>query len=289
MDILEKKTRDILKKFGIKANKRLGQNFLIKQKVIDKIIEAGKVTKNDLVIEVGPGLGGLTARLCIEAGSVIAIELDRRFITILEDVLGNYNNYKIIHGDILDIDLRSLLETERFLGEVKVVANLPYYITTPVIMKLLEEELGLNSIVVMVQKEVADRITAKPGGKEYGALTIAISYYGTPSIVYDVPPSSFVPEPGVNSSVIRIDLTQKPSCEIKDKKLFFKIIKAAFSQRRKTIQNSLANSGIFEFDKENIKILLNSAGISEQSRPETISFETFAAFSNIINNYEQKV
>ena len=275
MNNLEIKTKSIIKKYGIRANKRLGQNFLINESALNSIIEAGVVNKDDLIVEIGPGLGVLTAELCRNAGKVLAIELDRKFIDILKDVLADFDNYSIIHGDIMDLSLSPLLK-EHSMKDVKVIANLPYYITTPVIMKLLEEETGFSSLVVMVQKEVAQRITAKPGGKEYGALTVAVNFYANPSIVADVPASSFLPQPKVDSSVIKIDIRSEPPVKVADKKQFFKVVRASFSQRRKTLLNSLFNSSLFGIDKETLKGILNSIGIDENRRPETLSIEEFA-------------
>ena len=283
MNNLENKTRTIIKKFNIKANKRLGQNFLIDQNVLDTIAQEGEITKDDLVIEIGPGLGVLTAELCKKAGRVVAIELDRRFIDILEDVLSEYNNYKIIQGDILNIDLKGLVKEFNHQGDIKVIANLPYYITTPVIFKLLEEELGIKSIVIMVQKEVAQRITASPGGKEYGALTIAVAYYGDANIVLHVPSCSFIPKPEVDSSVIKIEIHNNPVIDVVDKKLFFKVVRASFTQRRKTILNSIANSGLFGENKSDIKSILDSVGIKENQRPEELSIHDFARLVNKLN------
>ncbi len=280
MNKLAVKTKELMRRFNIHPNKRLGQNFLIEQKVLDSIIAAGDVGQDDLVIEIGPGLGTLTEELCRKAGKVIAIELDRRFIGILDDVLSEYNNYKVVQGDILSLNLKELLGEINYQGDVKVIANLPYYITTPVIMKLLEEGTGIKSIVVMVQKEVAERITAGPGGKEYGALTIAVAFYGLPGIVLDVPPHSFIPEPEVYSSVIRIEVQKEPPIYVKDRENFFKIVRASFSQRRKTILNALSNSGLFGWDKPDLKQKLNSIGIVETKRPETLSISDYARIVN---------
>lgn len=283
MSSVESKTREIMNKYNIRPNKKFGQNFLVEQDVLDSIIAAGEVCEDDLVIEIGPGLGVLTAELCKKAGKVIAVELDRKFIDILEDVLANYNNYRIIQGDILALDLKALLGEENHNGNVKIIANLPYYITTPVIMKLLEDELDLKSIVVMVQKEVAERITAGPGGKEYGALTIAVAYYGLPEIVTNVPAKSFVPRPEVDSSVIRIDVYKNPVIDVKDKAIFFNTVRASFSQRRKTILNVLNNSGLFKVDKKKLKEILEELGIEEMRRPETLSIHEFACLADKIS------
>lgn len=284
MNNLETKIRTIMKKFNIKAIKKLGQNFLIDQNVLDGITEVGDICKDDLVIEIGPGLGVLTAELCKKAGQVVAIELDRRFIDILEDdVLSEYDNYKIIQGDILKIDLKGLVKEFNHKGNIKVIANLPYYITTPVIFKLLEEELGIKSIVIMVQKEVAQRITSDPGGKEYGALTIAVAYYGDANIVLDVPAYSFIPKPEVDSSVLKIEIHSNAVIDVVDKKLFFKVVRASFTQRRKTILNGLFNSGLFGDSKSDIKSILDSVDIEENQRPEELSIHDFARLVNKLN------
>ena len=276
------KTKGIIKKYNIRANKRFGQNFLIDQNVLDSIIEAGEVSKDDVVIEIGPGLGVLTAELCGHAGSVTAIEIDKRFAEILNELLGNYNNFKIVQGDVLKVNLDELVRDLGYKSKAKVIANLPYYITTPVIMKILEECSEISTIVIMIQKEVAERITAEPGGKEYGALTVAAAYYGTAKKMFDVPPHCFMPRPEVTSSVIRIDVNEKPPVEIKSKENFFKVVKAAFAQRRKTLLNSLANSGIFGAPKDQIEKILGEIGIEENRRPETLSIQDFARIAEYI-------
>jgi len=282
MNNLYEKAKGIMKKYNINANKRFGQNFLVDQHALDSIIEAGEVSKDDLIIEIGPGLGVLTAELCKNAGQVVAIEIDKRFTQILDDVLVNFDNYKIMQDDILKVDLDELIKGLNHKEKAKVIANLPYYITTPVIMKILEECSKISSIVIMVQKEVADRITAKPGGKEYGALTVSASFYGTAKKMFDVPPHCFMPKPEVTSSIIRIDVNNSPPVEIKSKEKFFKVVKAAFAQRRKTLLNSLANSGIFEVKKDEIAKILAEIGIEEKRRPETLSIQEFAKISEYI-------
>lgn len=279
MNDLLSKTKGIMQKYNITANRRFGQNFLIDRHVLDSIIKAGEVSKNDLVIEIGPGLGVLTAELCKNAGTVAAIEIDKRFADILNDVLGDFDNYRIIQDDILKVNLDELIRGSEHRGKAKIIANLPYYITTPVIMKILEECSEVGSIVVMVQKEVAERITAGPGGKEYGALTVAASFYGTTQKMFDVPPHCFMPRPEVTSSVIRIDVNEKPPIEVENKEDFFRVVKAAFAQRRKTLLNSLANSGIFSISKNKLAARLGEIGIDEQRRPETLSIQEFAKIS----------
>ncbi|WP_372996984.1 16S rRNA (adenine(1518)-N(6)/adenine(1519)-N(6))-dimethyltransferase RsmA [Lutispora sp.] len=282
MNQLELKTRSILKKYNLHPNKKLGQNFLIDGQVLDSIAAAAELQKDDLVIEIGPGLGVLTAELCARAGEVIAVELDRRFINILESTLNEYNNYRVIHEDILKLDLKNLINGLEHKGNVKVVANLPYYITSPVIMKLLEEDLGLKTIIVMVQKEVARRISADPGGKEYGALSLAVSYYGSPSIVRDVPPESFIPRPEVISAVVKIDVYGVPQYDVRDKVLFFRFIKALFSQRRKTILNSISNSGLFSYNKTELNQILDSIGVEGTLRPEALSISDYVKIVNTL-------
>ncbi len=282
MNLLELKTRGILKKFNLRPNKRLGQNFLIDERVLDSIVSAAELKKDDLVIEIGPGLGTLTSELCERAGEVAAVELDRRFIDILENTLSEYNNYRVIHEDILNLDLGSLISGLGHNGDIKVVANLPYYITSPVIMKLLEEDLGLKTIIVMVQKEVARRISAGPGGKEYGALSLAVSYYGLPSMVRDVPPESFIPRPEVTSAVVKIDVYGEPQYDVRDKELFFRFIKALFSQRRKTILNSISNSGLFSYNKTELKQILDTIGVEAALRPEALSISDYVKIVNTL-------
>lgn len=276
------KTKGIMQKYNIQANKRFGQNFLIDQQVLDSIIKAGEVSKDDLIIEIGPGLGVLTSELCKNAGKVIAVEIDKRLAQILDEVLGNFENYRIIQDDILKLNLDELISSSDHTGKAKVIANLPYYITTPVIMKILEECTQISSIVIMVQKEVAERITAKPGGKEYGALTVSASFYGAAKKMFDVPPHCFMPRPEVTSSVIRIDVNEKPPVEVKNKENFFKVVKASFAQRRKTLLNSLVNSGIFGVSKDAAARILKEIGIEENRRPETLSIQEFAKISEYI-------
>ncbi|MGE5473665.1 MAG: 16S rRNA (adenine(1518)-N(6)/adenine(1519)-N(6))-dimethyltransferase RsmA [Ignavibacteriales bacterium] len=282
MNDLILKTKGIMQKYNINANKRFGQNFLIDQHVLDSIIKAGEVSKDDLVIEVGPGLGILTSELCKNADKVAAIEIDKRFAQILDEVLNSFGNYNIIQDDILKVNLDELIARFNHPKKAKVIANLPYYITTPVIMKFLEECTQISSIVVMVQKEVAERITAKPGGKEYGALTVSTCFYGTAKKMFDVPPHCFMPRPDVTSSVIRIDLNENPPVEVKSKENFFKVVKASFAQRRKTLLNSLANSGIFGVPKDAIAKILEEIGIEENRRPETLTIQEFAKIAEYI-------
>ena len=273
-------TRDILKKYNITANKKLGQNFLIDDNVIDGIIDASDINENDLVIEIGPGLGTLTSRLLETAGKVIAIELDTRMISILNDRFKFYDNFELINDDVLKVDLNRLIEENKGgkISSAKIVANLPYYITTPIIMKLLEDKLDIESITVMVQKEVADRLVDVPGGKNSGAITYSINYYTNPRKVIEVPNTSFIPAPEVNSSVIKLDVLEKPSINVKDEKMLFKVIKLAFMQKRKTLLNGLSNGNLAS--KEEIEKMLSELGFDLRIRGEKLSLEDFALIAD---------
>lgn len=279
MESAYKETMFILKKYNISANKSLGQNFLIDDNVIQNIVESANITKEDLVIEIGPGLGTLTARLLEKAKKVIAIELDNRMIKILNNRFSLYENFELINEDVLKVDLRTLISKNK-AEKVKVVANLPYYITTPIIMKLLEDKLEIESITVMVQKEVAKRLTAKPGDKLSGAITYSVNYYCEPEEVIIVPNLSFIPEPEVESEVIKLNLREKTPVEIKDEELFFKLIKASFMQRRKTLINGITNSGLM--GKEECKELLRKVGLDEKVRGENLNMQDFANLANEI-------
>lgn len=279
MNLLEE-TKYILKKYGISANKNLGQNFLINEEVVDRIIKSAEISKEDLVIEIGPGLGTLTSRLVEKAGKVIAIELDDRMIGILTDRFKLYKNFELIQNDILKVDLNQIINQNK-IKKVKVVANLPYYITTPIIMKLLEERLEIDSITVMIQKEVADRLTAIPGEKETGAITYSVYYYAESQKVTKVLKDSFIPEPNVDSEVIKLLIRKEPPVVVSDEKLMFKIIKQAFMQRRKTLVNSLEKSGLFQ-NKEEIINILKHLNINERIRGEALSIEEFAQITNYL-------
>ena len=282
MENILEETRFIMKKYNIKANKNLGQNFLISQEVIEKIVSCSQITKEDLVIEIGPGLGTLTKYLLDKAGKVICIELDTKMLKILEDRFYLYNNFEIINNDVLKVDLKNIISTEKKnsrINNVKIVANLPYYITTPIIMKLLEEELELNSITVMIQKEVADRLIAIPGQKNTGAITYSVYYYATSEGILEVPNNSFVPEPEVTSKVIKLNIRKEPIVKPKDKEKMFKIIKYAFMQKRKTLLNSLTNNKVFNNKQQGIEIL-NNLHINENVRPEELTIEQFAEISD---------
>lgn len=263
----------ICKRFDIKMSKKLGQNFLIKRGIVDEIVHAAELTVGEPVLEVGPGIGTLTQGLAQSGADVTAIELDRRLLEVLDTTLASYDNVRIIHGDVLKLDLPTIMNQKPF----KVVANLPYYITTPIIMSLLESKLPIERLVVMVQKEVALRMVAKPGTKDYGALSVAVQYYTEPDIVLDVPPKSFLPAPAVTSSVIRCVLRDKPPVDVIDEKLFFRVVKAGFAQRRKTFANTMRTTGL---SKEQIDDILVKANIDGQRRGETFSLQEFADVAN---------
>ena len=263
----------ICKRFDIKMSKKLGQNFLIKRGIVDEIVHAAELTPGEPVLEVGPGIGTLTQGLAQSGADVTAIELDRRLLEVLDTTLACYDNVRIIHGDVLKLDVPSIMNHKPF----KVVANLPYYITTPIIMSLLESKLPIERLVVMVQKEVALRMVAKPGTKDYGALSVAVQYYTEPDIVLDVPPKSFLPAPAVTSSVIRCVLRDKPPVDVIDEKLFFRVVKAGFAQRRKTFSNTMKTTGL---SKDRIEELLAKANIDGQRRGETFTLQEFADVAN---------
>ena len=276
-------TKFILKKYHITANKKLGQNFLINDEVINGIVEASNIQKEDLVIEIGPGLGTLTSELLENAGKVIAIELDENMLPILNDRFKLYDNFELLNEDVLKVDLNKLIsENMGGLSKAKVVANLPYYITTPIIMKLLENKLNIESITVMVQKEVADRITAKPGDKLSGSITYSVDYYAEAEKIVFVDKSSFIPAPEVDSEIIKLQIREEPKVHVENEELFFKVIKASFMQRRKTLLNGLNNSGIIK-DKESLKEILQKLGLSVDIRGEKLTIEQFAELSNLID------
>ena len=263
----------ICKRFDIKMSKKLGQNFLIKRGIVDEIVHAAELTVGEPVLEVGPGIGTLTQGLAQSGADVTAIELDRRLLEVLDTTLASYDNVRIIHGDVLKLDVPTIMNHKSF----KVVANLPYYITTPIIMSLLESKLPIERLVVMVQKEVALRMVAKPGTKDYGALSVAVQYYTEPDIVLDVPPKSFLPAPAVTSSVIRCVLRDKPPVDVIDEKLFFRVVKAGFAQRRKTFSNTMKTTGL---TRDRIEELLAKANIDGQRRGETFTLQEFADVAN---------
>ena len=276
---LYEETKFLMKKYQISANKNLGQNFLIDENVIQNIIDSAQIDENDFVIEIGPGLGTLTSQLVEKADKVIAIELDQKMVKILQERFSLYSNFQLLNEDVLKVDLKTLIEKENTQKcPVKIVANLPYYITTPIIMKLLEEKLPIQNITVMVQKEVADRLTAIPGEKNTGAITYCVYYYCEPKQVRLVPNTSFIPEPKVNSEVIQLNIRQNPPVQLKDEIVFFKIVKASFMQRRKTLLNGLTNAGIIS--KERMREILNKMQLPETVRGEDLSIEQFAQIAN---------
>lgn len=278
-----KRTIEILNKYHIEFKKKYGQNFLIDTHVLEKIIAAAGITKDDMVLEIGPGIGTMTQYLCEAAGKVVAVEIDRSLIPILEnDTLSEYDNYKIINEDVLKLDLNRLVEDENAGRPIKVVANLPYYITTPIVMGLLEKKVPIDNITVMVQKEVAERMQAGPGSKDYGALSLAVQYYADAYIAANVPPNCFMPRPNVGSAVIRLNLYPEPRVSVKDEKLMFALIRASFNQRRKTLQNGICNSGELSFTKEQVIGALNRLGWSETVRGETLTLEQFAQLSDVL-------
>ncbi len=274
----------VLQKYNFNFQKKFGQNFLIDTHVLDKIIEKANITKEDFVLEIGPGIGTMTQYLCEEAGEVAAVEIDSNLIPILKDTLSEYSNIEIVHGDILKVDIGALAREKNQGKPIKVVANLPYYITTPIIMGLFESHVPIDSITVMVQKEVAERMQASPGTKDYGALTLAVGYYAKPEIVANVPPNCFMPRPKVGSAVVRLKRHEHPIVQVEDEKLMFDLIRASFNQRRKTLVNGLNNApGIF-LGKEKIQECLKELSVSETIRGEALTLEQFARLSNIMKN-----
>lgn len=275
---LIQETHFIMNKYNITANKNFGQNFLIDENVVENIVMSSEVNKNDLVIEIGPGLGTLTSLLLEKAGKVICVELDKKMLEILNDRFSLYNNFELINDDILKVDLKALISNNSQFENVKVVANLPYYITTPIIMKLLENKLDLRSITVMVQKEVAQRLVETPGGKDTGAITYSINYYTDPELVLDVSKDSFIPSPKVDSAVIKLNILKQPKIQVTNEELFFKVIKCAFMQKRKTLINSLSNSGIGS--KENLEKILTELELDLRVRAEQLTLEQFGMLSD---------
>ena len=281
MDILEE-TRYIMKKYNIKANKSLGQNFLINNEVVENIINSSEISEEDMVIEIGPGLGTLTKYLLEKSGKVLCIELDNKMIKILQDRFNLYDNFELINADVLKVDLNTIISENKKSGKiknVKIVANLPYYITTPIIMKLLEEKLDIKSITVMIQKEVADRLIETPGGKNTGAITYTVYYYCESTKIREVENTCFIPMPEVTSEVINLKLRKEPAVKVKNQKLFFNIIKSAFMQRRKTLLNALVNTGVFRSKEEGLK-KLKTLNLEENIRAEKLTIEDFARISN---------
>ena len=280
-----KKTIEVIQKYQFAFQKRFGQNFLIDAHVLEKIVSAAGITKDDCVLEIGPGIGTMTQYLAESAGQVIAVEIDTNLLPILTDTLKEYSNVKVINQDILKVDINELVKEYNNGRPIKVVANLPYYITTPIIMGLFESNVPIDNITVMVQKEVADRMQVGPGSKDYGALSLAVQYYASPYIVANVPPNCFIPRPNVGSAVIRLTRYQEPPVQVKDPKLMFKLIRASFNQRRKTLQNGLNNSPEISFSKEEITKAIESLGVSPSVRGEALSLEQFAQLANYFAPY----
>lgn len=276
------RTAAIINKYGFDFKKRFGQNFLIDDRVLDKIIDASFITKEDTVLEIGPGIGTLTERLLERAGTVIAVEIDRDLVGILKETLSEYDNLVLINDDILKVDIRALADEYNGGRSIKIIANLPYYITTPIIMGIYESGAPVEEITVMVQKEVAMRMQAQPGTKDYGALSLAVAYYAEPYIAANVPRNCFMPRPNVDSAVIRLTSFKEPPVDVKDPKLMFRIIRAVFNQRRKTMVNSLHGSQELQYSKEEIRDAVLEAGLSEDIRGEKLSLKEFALISDIL-------
>ena len=275
----------VLQKYNFNFQKKFGQNFLIDTHVLDKIINAAEITKEDFVLEIGPGIGTMTQYLCENAREVVAVEIDKNLIPILEDTLKEYNNVTVINEDVLKVDINKLAEEKNNKKPIKVVANLPYYITTPIIMGLFESHVPIDSITIMVQKEVAERMQVGPGTKEYGALSLAVQYYAQPYIVANVPPNCFMPRPSVGSAVIKLSLHEKPVVQVKDEHLMFAMIRASFNQRRKTLVNGLNNAPNIRASKELIVAAIQSIGEKETVRGEALTLEQFAKISDYITDH----
>lgn len=274
-----KYVKEILNRYGFKFSKSLGQNFLIDGNIVRKISEAGDITKEDCILEIGPGIGTLTEELALKAKKVVAVELDESLLPILDETLKDYDNVEIIHGDILEVDINKLIEKKLEGGPIKVVANLPYYVTTPIIARLIEEDFNIESIIVMIQKEVADRIVASPNNKQYGSLSVFVNFYTSPEIMVKVPKTVFMPQPKVDSSVIKLKL-KKDLPEV-NRKIFFKVVKSAFGKRRKTILNALSSNDL-GVNKETIKEVLEKLDIPLEARAENLNIEDFIKISKTL-------
>ena len=276
------KTIEIIKKYNFTFQKRFGQNFLIDAHVLDKIVDAAGITKQDHVIEIGPGIGSMTQYLCERAGKVTAVEIDRELIQILNETLAEYDNVTVINDDILKVDLAGLIDNEGTGKRAKIVANLPYYITTPIVMTLLEDHAPVSGITIMVQKEVAERMQSGPGSKDYGALSLAVKYYSKPHIVANVPPNCFIPRPKVGSAVICLDVYDEPKVKVVDERLMFRLIRAAFNQRRKTLVNSIANASELNISKQAVADALREMDLPETIRGEALSLEQFGVLTGLL-------
>lgn len=278
----------VLQKYNFSFQKKFGQNFLIDTHVLDKIIRSAEITKDDFVLEIGPGIGTMTQYLACAAREVVAVEIDKALIPILEDTLSSYDNVTVINEDVLKLDIVKLAQERNGGKPIKVVANLPYYITTPIIMGLFESHVPVQSITVMVQKEVADRMQVGPGTKDYGALSLAMQYYAKPYIAANVPPNCFMPRPKVGSAVIRLECHEEPPVQVKDEKLMFRIIRASFNQRRKTLANGLKNSPEISLSREGIEQAIAELGKGASVRGEALNLEEFATLSNIVGRLQQE-
>ena len=277
-----KNTIEVLQKYHFNFQKKFGQNFLINTSILEEIIDAAEITREDFVLEIGPGIGTMTQYLACAARKVVAVEIDKALIPILEDTLSDYDNARVINNDVLKVDIAKLAEEENGGKPIKVVANLPYYITTPIIMGLFENHVPIKSITVMVQKEVADRMQVGPGTKDYGALSLAVQYYAKPYIVANVPPNCFMPRPKVGSAVIRLERYEEPPVKVKDEKLMFRIIRASFNQRRKTLANGLKNSAELDYTKEEIEAAIEALGRGASIRGEALTLEEFAKLADFL-------
>ncbi|SDE53330.1 16S rRNA (adenine1518-N6/adenine1519-N6)-dimethyltransferase [Paenibacillus sp. UNCCL117] len=281
-----KRTKELMQKYGFTLKKSLGQNFLIDQNVLNRIVSAAEMGSSKGALEIGPGIGALTQQLAKIASKVVAVEIDQRLLPMLAETLAPYPHAEVVHADVLKVDLQALF-AEHFQGvdKVSVVANLPYYVTTPILMKLLEERLPLENIVVMIQKEVAERMAAKPGGKEYGSLSIAVQYYCEPELVAIVPQTVFIPQPNVDSAVIKLKVRETPAVVVEDEAFFFEVVQASFTQRRKTIYNNLAAKYFTKETKQELERLLHEAGIEPSRRGETLSMAEYATLSRTLSAY----
>jgi 16S rRNA (adenine1518-N6/adenine1519-N6)-dimethyltransferase len=277
------RTKEVLNKYGMSAKKKFGQNFLIDSNVLDGIVEAAEVTKDDCVLEIGPGIGSLTQYLAEAAGKVVAVEIDKTLIPVLADTLSEYDNVTVINDDVLKVDIDAIIKEYNNGRPIKVVANLPYYITTPIVMKLFESGAPMESMTVMVQKEVADRMVMGPGNKDYGSLSLAVGYYAEAKNVMDVAPSSFIPQPGVGSAVVHLKRYEKPAVVVSDEKFMFEIIRTAFNQRRKTLSNALSNNPALKVSRQQVQDALIKMGLGEMSRGEILSLSQFAQLSDILS------
>ena len=278
-------TLDVIKKHNLRLTKSLGQNFLNDDNVVKKIVDAADLDKDTLVVEIGPGIGSMTRELAQRAAGVAAIEIDKHLIPALHDNLCEYSNIDIINNDVMKADVAAIISeymAKYSAKSVKVVANLPYYITTPIIMRFLEEISGIDALIFMVQKEVAQRMVSGPGTKDYGALSVAVQFYCKPKIIFDVPPHCFIPQPEVHSTIIRLDILKEPSVKVDNKDLYFRIVKASFGQRRKTLVNGLSNAGFLKKDKEQLKQILEGMGLKENVRGEVLSVQQFGELSNLL-------